>query len=334
MRADGIVIDVHSHFVPKEATTFARRTDGTDYNQMTQMMTGKLQAIHDIDRRVALMEEAGVDMVVFHMSPFGPLGKDACRALNDGCAEALKTYPDKFIPCAHVALDGSPEVLDGLDHGVNELGFKGVSILSSTSEMTIDSEKLFPLYEKISELDLPIVVHPTVRPGIWGGEKYRMEDHVAREYDIAKATIEVLYGVLPRFPELKFIMPHFGGGMPALLGRVVAHHEPKGWDVPHKISQLPKTPRELRELGLDRDFEELFGKVYIDTAGFGGWMPITEAAVKTVRSDRLCFGTDYPFEIHEARDVKSYIDNIKALDISEEDKRNILGENVKRLFRL
>ena len=63
-------------------------------------------------------------------------------------------------------------------------------------------------------------------------------------------------------------------------------------------------------------------------------MPITEAATKTIRSHRLCFGTDFPFEIHEARDIKKFIDNIKELDISEQDKKNVLGENVKRLFKL
>jgi predicted TIM-barrel fold metal-dependent hydrolase len=107
-----------------------------------------------------------------------------------------------------------------------------------------------------------------------------------------------------------------------------------GWVVPENIKGAPKTPKELEETGLGRDFEELFGKLYFDTAGFGGWMPITEAAVKTIRSDRLCFGTDYPYEIHEDQDVKAFIDNIKAFDISDQDKRNILGENLKRIFKL
>ena len=211
---------------------------------------------------------------------------------------------------------------------------KILALITSTNSATLDSETLFPIYERVSEYDLPIVVHPTIRPGLWGGNKYGMEHHISREYDVAKATIEVLYGVLPKFPELKFIMPHHGGGMPALKGRVMAHFEPEGWDIPQTLKGLPKTPRELQELGLAHAFEDIFGKLYFDTAGFGGWMPITEAGVKTIRSDRLCFGTDYPFEIHDAKDVKLFIENIKGLDISEQDKRNILGENAKRLFKI
>jgi predicted TIM-barrel fold metal-dependent hydrolase len=61
-------------------------------------------------------------------------------------------------------------------------------------------------------------------------------------------------------------------------------------------------------------------------------MPITEAATKTIRTDRLCFGTDYPFEIHDTEDVKGFIENIKNMAIPEADKKNILGDNIKRLF--
>jgi predicted TIM-barrel fold metal-dependent hydrolase len=143
-----------------------------------------------------------------------------------------------------------------------------------------------------------------------------------------------MYGVLSRFPDLYFLIPHYGGGIPALKGRIKAWYEPEGWKVPDKLKNMPKTPRELRVLGLDRAFEEIFGKIYFDMAGFGGWMPIAEAAIKTIRADRLCFGTDYPFEIHEAQDVKGFIKNIRHLDLSEQDKRNMLGENIKRLLKL
>jgi predicted TIM-barrel fold metal-dependent hydrolase len=207
-------------------------------------------------------------------------------------------------------------------------------MITSTSKITLDSKELFPLYKKIGQLSIPIFVHPSVRQPIWGGEKYRMSTHVSREYDILKATVEVMYGVLKEFPNLKFIMPHHGGGIPNLKGRIMAWFEPENWKVPENLKGQSKTPRELKQLGLDKAFEELFGKLYFDVAGFGGWMPITESATKVIRADRLCFGTDYPFEIHEAQDVKAFVDNIKKLDIPESDKRLILGENIKNLFNI
>jgi len=330
-----IVIDIHNHLIPRKAAQLASVAEGKDYAAIVKRQAAAgLDSSLEIERRLKFMEEAGVDRVVLNSSAWSPQGLEMCRALNDGYADLQHKYPGRFIPCAHVPLEGGQGALDELDRAVHELGFKGLSIVSSTSKRGMDSEDLFPLYERVARLGIPIVVHPTIRPGVWGGEKYGMTDHISREYDVLRATVEVMYGVLSRIPELNFVMPHYGGGIPSQKGRIMAWHEPEGWNIPEKVKKMPKTPRELRELGLDRSFEELFGKVYFDTAGFGGWMPITEEAVKTIRPERLCFGTDFPFEIHEPRDVREFIENIKGLEISEKGKRDILGENARRLFRL
>jgi len=329
-----LVIDAHNHYIPEKAKALAGEADGMDYTASLKRMPVGYGATQDNELRIQIMDEAGVDMVVLEQSAWSPQGLEMCRALNDGYAEAERKYPERLIPCAHLPLEGGQAVLDELDRAINGLGLKGLALVSSTSTCTLDSEEMFPVYEKVSQLDIPVAVHPTIKKGVWGGMKHGMTNHISREYDVLRATVEVMYGVLGRFPDLKFLLPHHGGGIPALKGRIKAWHEPEGWDVPEKIKGLPKTPREVEETGLAKDFEDLFGKMYFDTAGFGGWMPITEAATKTIRNDRLCFGTDYPFEIHEAQDIKSFVDNIKALDIPEQDKRNILGENIKRLFKV
>lgn len=334
MKKKWLLIDSHNHFIPKKATELACTADGTDYRDRLKKMSAGYEKNYEIEPRLQFMDEAGVDMVVLNTASWSPQGIEMCRALNDGYGEVVHKYPKRFIGCAHVPLDGSRETLDELNRAVNGLGLKGMALVSSTLKSTIDSEEIFPLYERITEWDIPIVLHPTIRVGVWEGTKYGMANHVSREYDLLRATVEVIFGVLSRFPDLHFLMPHYGGGIPALKGRIMAWYEPAGWKIPDKLRNMPKTPRELRELGLDRAFEERFEKIYFDMAGFGGWMPIAESAMKTIRADRLCFGTDYPFEIHDSRDVKEFAENIKHLDLSEQDKRNILGENVKRLFKI
>ena len=70
-------------------------------------------------------------------------------------------------------------------------------------------------------------------------------------------------------------------------------------------------------------------------AGSGaGWLPMIKAALLTIRTDRTCFGTDYPWDLHNAEDIRSFIAVIKQLDIPESDKRLILGENTKNLFKI
>jgi len=329
-----IVVDAHHHFAPEGSNEKVGVADGVDFG--ARFRGGRSKALHrmmQIENTLRFMDDAGVDRAVLNQTIWSPMGVDFCRMMNDGYARVAKTYPDRFIPCAHLPLGGKSDILDELDRCVTVLGFRGVAVVSSTAEVTLDSESLYPLYEKVSGLDVPIVVHPSIRTPIWGGVKYEMSSTVSREYDIAKATVEVLYGVLPRFPGLKFIMPHFGGGMPNLKGRILAWFEPQGWDVPAEIKGHPKTPRELEQSGLDRAFDALFDRLYFDTAGFGGWMPIAESSTRVIRPDRLCFGTDYPFEIHEARDVKSFIENIKKLGVTEEEKSKILGGTILTLFK-
>jgi predicted TIM-barrel fold metal-dependent hydrolase len=328
------VVDAHNHLIPEKAAKLAGTADGFDFKAVQKKRAHGLKKTQDVEQRLRLMDEAGVDMAMINTASWSPQGIEMCRAINDGYAEIMAWYPQRFLACVHVPLAADSEVLDELRRAVEELGFKGVSLVSSTQACTIDDEKLFPLYEAISQLDIPVIIHPTLRDGLWGGDRYEMAAHVSREYDIAKATVEVMYGVLPRFPDLKFVIPHHGGGIPSLKGRIMAWFQPEGWEVPDHLRNMAKTPRELESLGLDKAFADIFDKLYFDTAGFGGWMPITEGAVKTIRTDRICFGTDYPFEIHDTEDVKGFIDDIKRLVLPESEKRNILGENIRRLFDL
>jgi predicted TIM-barrel fold metal-dependent hydrolase len=329
------VVDAHNHYYPEEATKKVAFADGMDYTAgFKGVQANAYSRAMSIDLTVKLMDDAGVDMAVLEQAALSPVGIELCKAMNDGYAQAASAHPGRFIPCVHLPLDSSATTLNELDRAINTLGLKGVTLVTSTSTVTLDSETLFPLYQKISQMDVPIMVHPSIRVPIWGGVKHKMSSTVSREYDVTKATVEVLFGVLPKFPNLKFVMPHHGGGTPSLKGRVMAWFEPEGWEIPQEIKAQPKTPRELKQLGIDKVFDEMFDKIYFDTAGFGGWMPITESATRVIRTDRLCFGTDYPFEIHEAQDIKIFIDNIKKLKLTESDKRNILGENIRRLFKL
>jgi predicted TIM-barrel fold metal-dependent hydrolase len=328
-----LVVDVHHHYMPESVTKMMSQSNkGYSQGQVSRQV-GNLQKVKDIESRLRFMDEAGIDIAVLEQSPSAQ-GLEMCREMNNGYAKIIQGFPERFIACTHVPLECNTEILKELDRATNELGFRCISLVTSTAKFTLDSPELFPLWEKISHLDIPIFMHPTVRSPLWGGEKYSMSTHISREYEIIKATIEVLYGVLPKFPDLKFVMPHFGGGMPALKGRIMAWFEPKGSNIPDGLRGLPKTPRELKETGLEKTFEEEFGKLYFDTAGFGGWQPITEAATKVIRSDRICFGTDFPYEIHEAQDIKGFITSINQLSISEDGKQNILGGNVKRLLKL
>ena len=332
-----LIIDSHTHFLPEEAVAKTGVSGGFDFSALLRgEMSVPYRRIQDIEGTLRIMEDAEVDMAVLNVAAMSQQGLEMCKALNDAYAKLAHDYPGKFILCGHIPLQQGQDVIDEIERCINELGLKGMSLVSSYPDVTLDSPVLWPSYEKINQLDVPIVIHPSPRFPIWGGgEKYDLRRTISREYDIAKATVEVMYGVLKDFPNLKFLISHYGGGMPALKARLRAWFEPEGWDIPAEIKSCPKTPRELDELGLFRAFDELFDRLYFDMAGSGaGWVPMIEAALLTMRTDRICFGTDYPYDMHNAEDIKSFVENIKQLDIPENDKRLILGENIKNLFKV
>jgi len=295
------VVDAEFHHIPLEAAKQAGRTakGEIDFSVRVKSANPTFRRIFDIESSLRHMEESGVDMALIGLATWAEPGLEVCRAINDGLAKVVKDYPGKFIPLAHVPYLEGRSALDELTRAVNELGLKGVTMMTSLQDIRLDDKQLKPFFKKVRELRIPIMVHPNVKMPIWGGTKYYMSGSVSREYDVCKAAVEVMYGVLKEFPDLKFIIPHHGGGLASLLGRVIAWFEPDQWNIPEDIKGLPKTPRELEQLGIDVEFRKIFDNLYFDTAGFGGWMPITESTVKVVRADRLCFGTDYPFEIHE-----------------------------------
>jgi aminocarboxymuconate-semialdehyde decarboxylase len=329
-----IVVDTHHHFLPSEAVKYAKKTDEIDYIFGLKRFSTAYDWMQDVERTLTYMEECGIHMALLNQCSWSPNGLDTCKAINNGYVKIQKENPGKFITCAHLPVHEGAPAMDELKRSMEFLGLNGVALLSSYVEITIDSEVMVPFYEKIAEYDVPIVIHPTLRRPLWGEGKYDLSTTVSREYDIAKSVVEILYGVINRFPDLKFLISHFGGGMPVLKERVVSWHQPEKWNLPEDVRGHALTPRELKERGLWEDFHRQFDKLYFDSAGFGGSMVMMRAAVDGIKRGRITFGTDYPFEFRDPRDVRQYIADIKSLDISEEDKRNILGQNVLDLFKI
>jgi aminocarboxymuconate-semialdehyde decarboxylase len=332
--AQDVVVDTHHHFLPPEAVKFAKKTDEIDYLFGLKRFSIAYAWMQDVQRTLRYMQDCGIHVVLLNQCSWSPNGLDTCKAINNGYAKIQREYPGKFITCAHVPVHEGPSVLDELKRSVEDLGLNGVAFLSSYAHITIDSDGMMPFYEKIAQYNVPIVIHPTLRRPLWGGVKHDLSTTVSREYDMAKCVVEILYGVLPRFPDLKFLISHFGGGMQSLKWRIMISHQPEAWDLPQELRGHALMRRELKERGLWDDFHRLFDKLHFDTAGYGGAPEMMRAAVDSIRRDRITFGTDYPFEYRDPEETREYIASIRSLGISDEDKGNILGRNVLNLFKI
>jgi len=329
-----VVVDTHHHYLPPAAVAFAKKTDEIDYLFGLKRFSIAYAWMQDAERTLKYMADSGVDRVLINQCTWSPNGIETCKAINDGYAKIQRDYPGKFITCAHVPVHEGPPAMDELKRSIEVLGLQGVALLSSYAHITIDSDVMMPFFEKIAEYDVPVVIHPTLRRPLWGGMKYDLSTTVSREYDLAKCVVEVLYGVLARYPNLKFLNSHFGGGMQSLRWRMIISHQPESWDLPQELRGHALMHDELKERGLWDDFNRQFDKLYFDSAGYGGAVEVMRAAADGISRTRLTFGTDYPFEFRDPKETRHYISGIKALNLPDEDKRNILGQNVLNLFKI
>jgi len=330
-----VIVDMQHHYLPQEALPHIGETPEFDFRKSINRFKNAATRLTSIDKDVEYLDAAGIDMAVLSTGAFTPNGFDFCRACNDGYAKALRAHPGRFIGMIHVyPLDDARRNRDEIKRCVEELGLRGLALVSSYGNTRLDDPVMNPTYEAALEYDMPVFVHPTLRINLWGGEKYDMFCTVSREYDIVKSFVELFYGVLPRYPGLKVVMAHFGGGLTALKGRLLAWHQPEYLEIPEMSRHRGLAVQEATELGLTADFEKRLANCLFDSAGFGGWMPVIKSGFETLGAEHICFGTDYPYELEKTPHIRKFIADIKALPLSEHNKKNFFGGNVLKAFRI
>src|SRR5258708_24922072 len=118
-------------------------------------------------------------------------------------------------------------------------------------------------------------------------------------------------GVLARHPKLRVGLPHGGGALLMVIGRV-----DHGWQVSPEIKQLPKAPSKY----LDRFF--------YDTIVHS--KQIMEFVISTVGAERVMLGSDYCFDMGYERPVQF----LEQINLSSAQRKMILGGTAAKLLKL
>jgi aminocarboxymuconate-semialdehyde decarboxylase len=118
--------------------------------------------------------------------------------------------------------------------------------------------------------------------------------------------------VLDAFPTLEISLPHAGGALPILRGRL-----DRGFYTRNECKTIPRPPSEYLK------------RFTYDTIAYND--EILQDLVDLVGADRIMLGSDYCFDIAYEEPVK-IVTQMKTL--TDEQKQLILGENAKRLLRI
>jgi aminocarboxymuconate-semialdehyde decarboxylase len=161
-------------------------------------------------------------------------------------------------------------------------------------------------------LDLPVFLHPQQTVGGSRLGDFYLSNLLGKPFDTAIAGSHlILGGVLDRYPQLQITLPHAGGALPILIGRLDA-----GWNVRPETRRLAQRPSSYL-----RRFNH-------DTVSHSG--PVLDYLMQNIGVDRLVLASDYCFDMGYEQPVR-FLDR---LDLSREQREVILGGNAGRLLRI
>ena len=103
-----------------------------------------------------------------------------------------------------------------------ELGFPGVVITSEIGGVYLDDSALDPFWGEACRRGLFVFIHPALTPTVARSlNAFDMGRLIGRKFSLIAATVRLINGgVLDRFPELRILMSHMGGGIATMLGRL------------------------------------------------------------------------------------------------------------------
>ncbi len=332
-------IDIFNHIFPK--SFYDRMIEvapsGKDMNKRVR----NIPCIVDLDERFRIMDRFDdyVQVICLPQPPIEslaapPLSGELAKLANDGMAELVRKYPDRFPGfIASLPMNNPEGLLKEAKRAVRDLGAVGVQIFTNVSGRPLDKPETLPLFDLMAELDRPIWIHPA-RGADFPDYKSEPKSHYeiwwtfGWPYETSVAMAHLVFsGLFDRHPDLKIITHHLGGMIPYFEGRVGP-----GWDqLGTRTSDEDYTILLKRLKKRPLDYFRLF---YADTAVFGS-KEATICGLKFFGPERTLFGSDSPFDPEKGSAyIRWTIEIIDRLDISPEERRAIYEGNARRLLKL
>jgi predicted TIM-barrel fold metal-dependent hydrolase len=329
-------VDVYNHILPGKYKQARLKTapPGLDPDAPFKSMP----ALWDLDERFKIMDmfEEYAQVLTLANPPVEVLAgpQDAielARMANDEMAELVAKYPARFLAAvACLPMNNLDAALKETDRAIEELGMKGVQIFTPVNGRALDGPEFLPLFEKMAQHDLPVLLHPArnIHFADYPEEKesrYQIWQVMGWPYDTSVAmTRLVCTGLFDKYPDLKIVTHHLGGLVPYLDQRIR-----EGFD---KVGKTPEGKALFQRL--KRHPHDYLPMFYADTVTTGS-IAALECGVAFFGEDRVLFATDMPFDTTGgSRYIGDTISAIRGMTASQATRKKIYERNARRLFKL
>lgn len=333
-------VDAFCHLIPHAYFERLFQLEANSQSANMRQRVANIPSLVDLDVRFRQMDEFPeyrqiINIPVPAVEDLGSpeLSREFARLGNEGMAELVERYPDRFAGfAACVPLDDPDAAVEELDYAVGALGAVGVQIYTHVHGRAMDDPRLDVFYERAAELERVVQVHPC-RNATWADyptearSKFEIWWTFGWEYDLSAFMARIVFGgVLDRFPKLRLLIHHGGSMVPHFSGRVGP-----GWD------QLgARTPQnhndDIEGWPLQHRPIDYFKMMYVDTAMFGAAHAL-RCSIDFYGVGRVLFASDSPYDPEKGPGyIRATIRNITEIGLSEDVQAAIFHGNTERLF--
>ena len=293
--------DIHHHIIPEFYIDDLRKDGiitaekfGWQLPPWTEEMQSKMMKKHNITRAFMSISAPGVyfggDLFV----------RKFARKCNEYMAEMIKDNPDKLRAFASVPLPDVEGAIQELKYSLDILKFDGIGLLSNVNGKYLGSKEYRSFFEELNWRNAIVFIHPTVPPG-------KMDNKLLNVMylfllDTTRTIIDFIRSGYHRdFPNIKFILSHGGGVLPAIY--------------PFLMLRLKE-----ENPAIESEFEKWKPQLYLDTARIPYYDYTMATSINLVGINHMLLGTDfawatiqYPYWLKQISTLKieqSYIQDV------------------------
>lgn len=230
------------------------------------------------------------------------------RSVNDGMLAAVAAHP-RQLPLAYLPLE-HPEVAVAEYRAVREdARFVGVVGAAGGRSVSLADDRFGELWKLLDEDRKLLLLHP----GASTDERltpFYLQNLLGNPMETAVATAELVFGdVLARHPNLRVLLVHCGGCVPAVAGR---------WD--HGVATGRPGLRPLSEPPA-----QALRRIYVDCLAHDP--SLVDHALSVFGEDKLVLGSDWPFPMgtNDPRALVAHRGDDFADRVADRNARELLG---------
>jgi predicted TIM-barrel fold metal-dependent hydrolase len=291
------IIDAHMHLMT--AAMFQRTLQRASASRQVARERARVRG-QTFQQRIAEMETVSLaDQVKMWLEGFDGAGVRAgvfiaMGEANEELAEFVRLGPGRLYGCGSLIDPTHPDAARTVRR-LPDLGISALKLYAPSYRVHLNDRVIYPVYEAAAECGLPIIIHFGITVGGFN--------------DLMYANPLALSAPGRDFPEVTFIIAHFGAGFLREAMFLAYHTE----------------------------------NICVDTSGTNNWRlyvpgepsleQVFRDALRTFGPKRILFGTDSTFfSGYRKQIVDEQVAILDSLSLSAEDRDLILAGNARRIF--